>query len=65
MEITKRGVVWLGQTCNLNCYFCYFREKIDNKEHPEHPFMSLEKAKKIMQLIFKEGNLQYILIFMN
>ena len=49
--LTKRGVVWLGQTCNLNCYFCYFRDKIDNKEHPEHPFMSLEKAKKIMHTL--------------
>jgi MoaA/NifB/PqqE/SkfB family radical SAM enzyme len=49
--ITRRGVVWLGQTCNLNCYFCYFREKIDNKEHPEHPFMSLEKAKRIMHTL--------------
>jgi MoaA/NifB/PqqE/SkfB family radical SAM enzyme len=49
--ITRRGVVWLGQTCNLNCYFCYFRDKIDDKEHPEHPFMSLEKAKKIMHTL--------------
>ena len=49
--LTKRGVVWLGQTCNLNCYFCYFRDKIDDKEHPEHPFMSLEKAKKIMHTL--------------
>jgi len=49
--ITKRGVVWLGQTCNLNCYFCYFRDKIDDKEHPEHPFMPLEKAKKIMHTL--------------
>jgi MoaA/NifB/PqqE/SkfB family radical SAM enzyme len=50
-SITKRGVVWLGQTCNLNCYFCYFRDKIDDKEHPEHPFMSLEKAKKIIHTL--------------
>jgi len=50
-KITRRGVVWLGQTCNLNCYFCYFRDKIDDKEHPEHPFMSLEKAKKIMHTL--------------
>ena len=49
--ITRRGVVWLGQTCNLNCYFCYFKDKIDDKEHPEHPFMSLEKAKKIMHTL--------------
>lgn len=45
--ITKRGVLWLGQTCNLKCFFCYFREKIDNKMDPEHEFMSIEKAKKI------------------
>lgn len=45
--LSRRGVLWLGQTCNLACYFCYFRTKIDDKEHPEHPFMSLEKAKKI------------------
>jgi pyruvate-formate lyase-activating enzyme len=45
--ITKRGVLWLGQTCNLKCFFCYFIDKIADKEHPEHPFMSLEKAKKI------------------
>jgi MoaA/NifB/PqqE/SkfB family radical SAM enzyme len=56
-EITKRGVIWLGQTCNLACYFCYFIDKIDNKQHPEHPFMSLEKAKKICyNLRFIYGN---------
>ena len=52
--LTKRGVLWLGQTCNLACYFCYFKDKIDDKEHPEHPFMSLEKAKKICY------NLRYV-----
>ena len=45
--LTRRGVVWLGQTCNLRCYFCYFLNRIGNNEHPEHPFMSLEKAKAI------------------
>lgn len=45
--ITKRGVLWLGQTCNLKCFFCYFIDKIADKEHPEHAFMTLEKAKKI------------------
>ena len=52
--LTKKGVIWLGQTCNLACYFCYFKDKIDDKEHPEHPFMSLDKAKKICY------NLRYI-----
>ncbi len=46
-DITKRGVIWLGQTCNLRCFFCYFTDKIRDKDHPEHAFMSLEKAKKI------------------
>lgn len=43
--INRRGVMWLGQTCNLRCYFCYFLDKIETKSDPEHPFMELEKAK--------------------
>lgn len=55
--ITKRGVLWLGQTCNLECYFCYFKDKIDDKEHPEHPFIPLEKAKKICHTLrYTYGN---------
>ena len=45
--ITRRGVVWLGQTCNIRCHFCYFLDRIKSSDHPEHPFMSLEKAKFI------------------
>ena len=48
---TRRGVIWLGQTCNLHCYFCYFIDKIHDPHHPEHPFMSLDKAKKICQIL--------------
>jgi MoaA/NifB/PqqE/SkfB family radical SAM enzyme len=40
-------VVWLGQTCNLRCRFCYFQTRIEAKDHPEHPFMALSKAKAI------------------
>jgi MoaA/NifB/PqqE/SkfB family radical SAM enzyme len=43
-SLTKRGVVWLGQTCNLRCRFCYFQTRIEAKDHPEHPFMGLDKA---------------------
>ncbi|PCJ54715.1 MAG: radical SAM protein [Candidatus Hydrogenedentota bacterium] len=45
--LSKRGVLWLGQTCNLRCYFCYFLNRIASTEHPEHAFMTLEKAKEI------------------
>lgn len=49
--LTKRGVLWLGQTCNLRCQFCYFIDRISSMNHPEHPFMSLEKAKKICKTL--------------
>lgn len=45
--LSKRGVLWLGQTCNLRCYFCYFLNRIDDAHHPEHPFMTIEKSKEI------------------
>src|ERR671911_315845 len=45
--ITRRGVMWLGQTCNIRCHFCYFLDRINSTDHPEHPFMTLEKAKQI------------------
>src|SRR5262245_63133002 len=55
--LTRRGVMWLGQTCNIRCLFCYFLDRIEKKDHPEHPFMDLEKAKKICHdLRFKYGN---------
>ncbi len=49
--LTKRGVIWLGQTCNLRCQFCYFINRIHSADHPEHPFMPLEKAKKICKTL--------------
>lgn len=45
--ITRRGVMWLGQTCNIRCHFCYFLDRINSTDHPEHAFMTLEKAKHI------------------
>ena len=49
--LTRRGVVWLGQTCNLRCRFCYFATRIEEKAHPEHPFMNINKAKIIMNTL--------------
>jgi len=47
LPLTRRGVIWLGQTCNLRCHFCYFQNRIKDAGHPDHPFMSLEKAMAI------------------
>lgn len=49
--LTRRGVTWLGQTCNLRCRFCYFQTRIEAKDHPEHPFMTLDKAKSIFDIL--------------
>jgi len=57
---TRRAVIWLGQTCNLNCYFCYFAERVADKNHPEHQFFSLDKAKKICNIFRKKYNLNSI-----
>jgi pyruvate-formate lyase-activating enzyme len=55
--LTRRGVMWLGQTCNIRCHFCYFLDRIEKKDHPEHAFMDLEKAKQICHdMRFKYGN---------
>lgn len=48
---SRRGVVWLGQTCNLHCEFCYFIARVHTKTHPEHAFMPIEKAKKICRAL--------------
>lgn len=49
--LCRRGVMWLGQTCNLRCYFCYFADRIATQNHPEHSFMSLSKAKSICRTL--------------
>lgn len=49
--LCRRGVIWLGQTCNLRCYFCYFSDRVSSTAHPEHSFMSLDKAKKICRTL--------------
>lgn len=49
--LNRRGVMWLGQTCNIRCYFCYFLDKINTREHPEHAMMSLQKAKEMCRVM--------------
>lgn len=49
--LTRRGVMWLGQTCNQRCYFCYFASRIADLDHPQHDFMTIEKAKAICKVL--------------
>lgn len=49
--LTRRGVMWLGQTCNQRCYFCYFANRIADRSHPEHDFMTLDKARTICRIL--------------
>jgi MoaA/NifB/PqqE/SkfB family radical SAM enzyme len=49
--LCQRGVIWLGQTCNLRCHFCYFADRIKSAAHPEHAFMSIAKAKEICRVL--------------
>lgn len=58
--LTRRGIIWLGQTCNFRCYFCYFANRIASKDHPEHAFFSLEKAKEICKIFVNEFSLNSI-----
>jgi MoaA/NifB/PqqE/SkfB family radical SAM enzyme len=46
-KLTRRGIMWTGTKCNLRCYFCYFKDRRSDSNHPEHAFMSMDKAKKI------------------
>lgn len=50
-KVTRRGILWLGQTCNLRCHFCYFLDRIQDDSHPEHAFMGLDKAKAICRTL--------------
>ena len=49
--VSRRGVIWLGQTCNLQCAFCYFRRRVADRAHPEHTFLPLAKAKQICKTL--------------
>ena len=43
--LCRRASIWIGQTCNLRCTFCYFLDRIADPKHPEHAFMPLAKLK--------------------
>ncbi len=49
--LCRRGVLWIGQTCNLRCHFCYFLDKIADSHHPEHAFMPLEKIQAMCRTL--------------
>ena len=50
-KITRRGIMWVGQTCNLRCRFCYYKDRIEDFHHPEHSFMTADKAKSICKVL--------------
>src|SRR5690606_37725994 len=37
--LSRRGILWLGQTCNLHCAFCYFIDRVHDRSHAQHGFM--------------------------
>lgn len=49
--LCRRAVLWIGQTCNLRCHFCYFLDKITDRNHPEHDFLPLEKLKAMCKTL--------------
>ena len=49
--LCRRGVLWIGQTCNLRCHFCYFLDKIMDRNHPEHDFFELDKLKAMCKTL--------------
>ena len=55
-KMNRRGVLWPGLKCNLRCYFCYYLDGVGDTSHPQHAFMSLEKAKKICKTLVEEFN---------
>ena len=36
-HIARWALMWLGQSCNLRCFFCYYLDRIDDPTHPSGP----------------------------
>lgn len=55
--LCRRASIWIGQTCNIRCKFCYYVDIIKDKNNPHHDFLPLEKLKKLCKtLVDKYGN---------
>lgn len=54
--LCRRSTMWIGQTCNQRCKFCYYAKILDNKEHPQNGFMSLEKIKTMCKALVEKYN---------
>lgn len=55
--LCRRASIWIGQTCNIRCKFCYYVDIIKDKNNPYHDFLPLEKLKKLCKtLVDKYGN---------
>lgn len=54
--LCRRATLWIGQTCNQRCKFCYYAKILDDKNHPQHGFMSLNKIKKMCKTLVDKYN---------
>ncbi|EKE04138.1 MAG: hypothetical protein ACD_20C00104G0032 [uncultured bacterium] len=52
----RRATLWIGQTCNLRCKFCYYTKMVSDLEHPQHSFMSINKIKQICKVLVGKYN---------
>lgn len=48
---TRRGTMFVGKKCNLRCHFCCYLDRVEDRTHPEHEFLPLEKTKALCKTL--------------
>lgn len=54
--LCRRASIWIGQTCNIRCKFCYYVDIIKDKNNPHHDFLPLEKLKNLCKTLVDKYN---------